>query len=172
MLLKRIRVDNKSRALVIKNGKLFRILAPGAHLLFVSPFSEIKIELHSVRNFAFRSRWSDQLVREREDLLRKHFHLVETRDSEIAMISIDGNLYQVLLPSRRALFWKDGSELKVEYIDVIDRGDSSEMILEAIELPNDALDRHLSALDDSTSGFLMERSIEHETSSSHSRGNT
>ncbi|MGA8593136.1 MAG: hypothetical protein WB676_00180 [Bryobacteraceae bacterium] len=172
MLFKRIRVDQKSRALLIRNGKLCRVLAPGSHLLFFSPFSELKIELHSVRNFAFRSRWSDQLVRERRDLLRKHFHLVETTDSEIAMISVNGNLYQVLLPSRRALFWNDGSELKVEYIDVIDHADSSEMILEAIDLPNGALDRHLSALDDSTSGLLIESSIERETSSSYSRGNT
>lgn len=172
MLLKRVKVDKNYRALVIKNDKLFRVLTPGAHLLFVSPFSEFRIEIHSVRNLEFRSRWSGQLVSERRDLLQKHFHLVETSDSQIAMISVNGNLYQVLLPSRLALFWNDGSRLKVEYADVIDHADSSEMILEAIKVPNAALDEHLSALDDSKSDPLMERPIERETSSSYWRGNT
>jgi hypothetical protein len=172
MFFKRIKVNKNYRALVIKNGKLFRVLAPGTHLLFVSPFSETKIEVHSVRNFAFRSRWSDQLVIERKDLLQEHFHLVETRDSELAMISVNGNLYQILLPSRRALFWNDGSQLKVEYVEVIDQVDSSEMLLGAIDLPHSAIDEQLSALDDSTSGLLMERPIERETNSSYSRANT
>jgi hypothetical protein len=172
MFFKRIKVDRNKRVLVIKNGKLRRVLAPGRHFLFVSPFSELKIEVHNVRNFAFRSRWADQLVTERRDLLREYFHLVETRDNELAMISVDGHLYQVLLPSRRALFWNDGSRLKVEYIEVIDQTDSSEMILEAIDFPHDELDKHLSALDDSTSEFLAAGSLERETSSSHLSGNT
>jgi hypothetical protein len=166
MLFKRIKVDKSRRALVIKNGKLFRILCPGAHIVFFSPFSEVRIEVHNIRNFAFRSRWSDQLVSKRKDLLRKHFHLVETTNSEIAMISVDGNLYEVLLPSRRALFWNDGSQLKIEYIGVIDHADSSEMMLEAIERPNGTLDEHLSALDDASSELLMEPSFEREVNSS------
>jgi hypothetical protein len=87
---------------------------------------------------------------------------VETRDSELAIISINGNLYQVLLPSGRALFWKDGSQLRVEYVEVIDHADSSEMILGAIDLPDSSLDEQLSALDDSTSDLPFE----------HSRGTT
>jgi hypothetical protein len=104
--------------------------------------------------------------------VEKHFHLVETTDSELAMVSVDGTLYQVVLPSRRALFWKDGSELKVEYVNVIDKSDESEMALEEIKLTGTEIDKQLSAFEDSTSGFLIEGALERDTSSSCSNGNT
>ena len=170
MFLRRIKVKQRSRVLLIKNGKLLKVLEPGAYIVFLSPFADWKIEVHNVHNLAFRNRWSDYVIHQRPDLVEKHFHLVETTDTELAMVSVDGTLYQVLLPSRRALFWKDESTLKVEYVNLIDESDESEMTFGEITLTGTEIDKQLSALDDSTSAFLIERALERDTSSSHSKG--
>ena len=172
MLFKRIKVNQKNRVLLIKNGRLVRVLEPGAHIVFLSPFADWKLETHNVHNPAFQNRWSHHLLQQRPDLVNKHFHLVETTDSELAMVSVDGDLYQVLLPMRRALFWKDGSELNVKYVNLIDESDDSEMTFGDIDLAATEMDRQLAALDDSTSASLVERLWTRETSSHSSWHNT
>jgi hypothetical protein len=80
----------------------------------------------------FRSRWEGYLLRKRPDLVAAHFVVVETKESEIAMISVNGTLYQVLLPGKRALFWKDAASLSAELVTVID-SELPEPMLTALE---------------------------------------
>jgi hypothetical protein len=171
MLFKRFIVKQKTRVLLIKNGKLFRILEPGNHIVFLSPFANWRTETHAVRNAAFRSRSAYEMFDGKGDLMRKYFNVIETNDSQLAMISVNGTLNQVLLPSRRALFWKDGSSIDVEYIDFIDSHDTPDTMTGAVTLANAHIDAHLSVLDDSGTASLLERALGHEDCI-HTHGNS
>ncbi|MGH9612811.1 MAG: hypothetical protein ACRD4P_07025, partial [Bryobacteraceae bacterium] len=102
-----------------------RILGPGEHRLFVGPLRPVEIETHSIRGIVFNSFWADFLVKRRPDVVERHFTLVKTSDSQIAMIYADGNLLNVLLPAKRLLLWRGVAEIAVEVVDVIDRPEAS-----------------------------------------------
>jgi hypothetical protein len=80
----------------------------------------------------FRSRWRGYLLRERPDIISAHFTVVETKESEIAMIFVDGTLHQVLLPGKRVLFWKGAAPVSAEFVTVID-SELPEQMLAALE---------------------------------------
>jgi hypothetical protein len=119
MFWKHIIVAERERALVTRNGRVYRILRSGTHRLFVSPGLSVDLEFHALRNPVFRSRWEDTLLRERPDLVRQHFTIVETIDTQIAMISLRGELHHVLLPGQRRLFWKDAGSVLTEMATII-----------------------------------------------------
>ncbi|HEY7391316.1 MAG TPA: hypothetical protein VH640_22565 [Bryobacteraceae bacterium] len=118
MLLRQFIVNDNERAIVSKNGRFVSILSPGTYWL--TPLAPAEIESYDLRNPVFRSRWEDYVVRERFDIVAAHFTMVETNDSEIAMIFVDGSLYQVLLPGKRVLFWKDAALVSAEVVSIID----------------------------------------------------
>ena len=49
MLVKRIKVGQHHRTIVIRNGEVHTILKPGAHVLFVPPFVKLQTEIHGSR---------------------------------------------------------------------------------------------------------------------------
>jgi hypothetical protein len=84
------------------------------------PWVSLKTETHNLSDPAFRSRWIDYLLETQPGVVAAHFVVVETKDSQIAMIFADGMLYQILLPGERALFWKDSASISAEVVSVID----------------------------------------------------
>jgi hypothetical protein len=150
MLIKRIKVAPNHRTLVIRNGDVCAILKPGRHVLFVPPFVKMQTETHRLQKVVFRSRWADNLLRKQPRLAREHFNIVETNDSQVAMISLNGSLYQVLPPARRAMFWKDAGNVSVEFITIIEGPALGETQLTALEGGDQSLRSELieSLLDD------------------------
>src|SRR5579884_3253417 len=106
MLWKRIVVGDQERVLVAKNGRFEAILTPGIYRVFTAPGVRLEVEKFNVCDRAFRSTWTDYLVKERPDVTERHFTLVETNDVQVAMVYADGKLLQVLPPARRVLFWR------------------------------------------------------------------
>jgi hypothetical protein len=133
MLVKRIKVGQHHRTIVIRNGEVHAILKPGAHVLFVPPFVKLQTEIHRIQKVVFRSRWADRLLRECPEIAREHFNIVETNNSQVAMISFDGDLFQVLPPGRRAIFWRDAGDIEVELVNVIEGPSIAETMLMALE---------------------------------------
>jgi hypothetical protein len=129
MLLKRINVKKGERVIVTKNGRFAAILTPGSHLLFVPPMVSLGIESYDLQSPVLGSRWTRFFLQNRPDIISAHFTLIETSDSQIAMVSIDGSLHQVLLPGKRMLIWKDGPPVTVEVVNIID----------SVELPTSML---------------------------------
>jgi regulator of protease activity HflC (stomatin/prohibitin superfamily) len=67
---------------------------------------------------AFRADWADVLVRERPDVVARYFTVVETRDSEVAVVYANGKTFRVVPPGKRVLFWKEPLDIRAEVIDV------------------------------------------------------
>lgn len=171
MFFKRFIVKQRTRVLLLKNDRLFRVLEPGSHVVFLYPFANWRTETHSMRNSAFRSRTAGEIFEGKGDLMRRYFNVVETNDSQLAMISVNGTLNQVLLPARQALFWKDGSSIEVEYVDFIDNHDAPDTMTGAATLANAHIDAHLSVLDDSGAASLLEQALGQENCI-HTHGNS
>lgn len=169
MFLKRIQVREQNRTLVIKNGQINRILRPGSHLLFVSPLAVIQTEVHHVHKLVFRSRWTDYLLCHRHDLVDAHFTVVHPSESQVAMVSVDGDLYHVVLPGKRLVLWKDAAQIEVEFVNIVEGPAISETMLDAFEHQDSrpAPDQW----SESDSGMLTD-SVEEETWSGSSHGDT
>jgi regulator of protease activity HflC (stomatin/prohibitin superfamily) len=120
MFWKRIQVGDRERVLVIRGGRFDRILEPGEHMLAVSPLTRLETVVCRTDALSFESDWAKYLLRRRPELIGRHFVLVETSDTEVALVSADGRLIQVLPPARRALYWKGEAEITAEIVDVID----------------------------------------------------
>jgi hypothetical protein len=165
MLLKRIFVNQQQRTLVIRNGQLQAILRPGTHLLFVPPFAKIEAEFHNLHKLVFRSRWVEPLLRLRPDLVSEHFEVIRPSEFEIAMVSVDGQLYQVVLPARRLVLWKEGADIQVEFVSLVEGPAISESILDGFERKTRKRAPVFDSWDDSTSGTLIERLLEEGSTS-------
>ncbi|HEX4750634.1 MAG TPA: slipin family protein [Bryobacteraceae bacterium] len=119
MLWKRIVVGDQERVLVAKNGRFDAILTPGAYRVFAAPGVSLEVEKFNVRDLVFHSAWTDYLVKERPEVVERHFMLVETNDVQVAMVYADGKLYKVLTPAKRVLFWRGPVEVTAEVVDVV-----------------------------------------------------
>lgn len=119
MLWKRIALRDHERALVARNGRFQKILTCGEYRIFTVPGVPLDVEKHNVLRLAFKSKWSNDLVSERPDLIERHFTVVETNEVEIAMVYANGELFRIVTPANRMLFWRDVAEITVEVVEVI-----------------------------------------------------
>jgi hypothetical protein len=120
MLWKRIIVGDQERALITKNGCFGGILAPGEYRLFVPPGVSLDVEKYNVRDLVFQSTWADYLAKERPEVAERHFTRIETNNFQVAMIYVDGELFKVMLPAKRLLFWRGAMQVTAEVVNVID----------------------------------------------------
>jgi regulator of protease activity HflC (stomatin/prohibitin superfamily) len=118
MLFKRISVPDNTRALVTRKGRFIAILAPGDYTFVTGPMGKVCAEMYSLRALSFDSNWADFLVKERPAVVERNFVVVETRDSEVAIVSVDGKFNTVIAPGKRALYWRDAAAITAEIIDV------------------------------------------------------
>ena len=126
MVWKRIVVAEQERIVLAKNKQFGGILVPGEYRMFVAPGMSLDLERHSVRDLIFRSIWSDYLVQNRPQLADRHFTRVETNDFQIALVYVNRELFKVLTPAKRVLFWRGPTEVTAEFVQVIgERRDQS-----------------------------------------------
>lgn len=133
MLWKRIAVRDEERALVAKNGRFKGIYLPGEYRIFAAPGVSLEIEKHYVRDVAFRSDWSGYLIEERPEIVERYFTRVETNDTQVAMVYVDGKLFSILMPAKRMLFWRGRAEVAAEVIDIIGEPEIPRPMLAALE---------------------------------------
>ncbi len=111
--IKLIEVGDRERALLIDSGRFVRVLEPGRHI--VPSFGRnIEAVICSLADPAFRTDWADVLVRERADVVQRYFTVVETSDTEVAIVYANGKTLRVVPPGKRVLFWKEPLEIRAE----------------------------------------------------------
>ena len=119
MLWKRIIVGDQERALITKNGRFGGIRRPVNIRLFVPPGVSLDVEKYNVRDLSSRAPgptiWRKN-VRNRGALL--HAHGNERLPGR--HVYVDGELFKVMLPAKRLLFWRGAMEVTAEVVNVID----------------------------------------------------
>jgi regulator of protease activity HflC (stomatin/prohibitin superfamily) len=117
IMVRSVTVKDDERALVTRNGRLERVLAPGRHRL-VDPLRALTIETHTVvRGEMSADRYAvlkAALPRVADEMLAA----VETGAGEVAIVSLDGRPTHVLGPYQVRVYWKVATRVDVERIDV------------------------------------------------------
>jgi len=116
LFLRRVLVGDQERVLVIRNGRFERMLGPGAHNVWAFG-AAVELERHNVKEVLFEGPWVNHLVKVRPDVTAEHFTVVETKDSQVAVVSLDGKVARGFFPGSRALFWRGPVEVSVEVFD-------------------------------------------------------
>ena len=113
----RVLVKDGERALLLRDGRCVRVLAPGLHRLF-DPLGALKAETFSVVRAEFPAERYAVLKAERPELAVQLFEAVETRADELAIISLDGRPTHLMAPWQVRVYWKVATTVTVERIDV------------------------------------------------------
>ncbi|MGE3712068.1 MAG: hypothetical protein AB7G35_20680 [Hyphomicrobiaceae bacterium] len=113
----RVIVKDGERAILTRNGRFERALAPGRHTLF-DVRRELAVELHQVVRAEFPGERYAVLKAARPDLAAEMFEAVETRADEVAIVSLDGRPTHLMGPWQTRVFWKVATRVEVERIDV------------------------------------------------------
>ena len=117
MRWKRVTVGDQERLLMARNGRFAAILRPGDYRF--TALDKIDIEKHDIRDLVFRSLWFSFLIENRPDVIKRHFVKIETSDTQVGLVYVNGNLYEVLTPAKRLLLWREAATVSAEMVDVI-----------------------------------------------------
>jgi regulator of protease activity HflC (stomatin/prohibitin superfamily) len=116
-LVLNVTVKDGERALLMRDGRLERVLAPGRQRLF-DPRNALTAEIRSVVRAEFPADRYAVLKAARPDLVADLFEAVETQADELAIVSLDGRPAHLLGPWQVRVFWKVATRVEVERIDV------------------------------------------------------
>lgn len=112
---KTITIGDQERAVLTRRHRFAAILEPGVYRVFGWP-GTIGVEMLPFSQGPVTSGWMDFLVKERPELVAQYFTVVETRDTEVALIHTEGKLTGLQGPGRRSLFWK-AARVEAELVD-------------------------------------------------------
>jgi regulator of protease activity HflC (stomatin/prohibitin superfamily) len=113
----RIVVGDNERVLIARNKRFAQILGPGEYWLF-APLRNVTQERFNVRDLVFASEWADFIVKERQDVAAEYFTVIETSDSQVAVIAVERKVARVIAPGKRVLFWRGVLDVTFDLIDV------------------------------------------------------
>jgi regulator of protease activity HflC (stomatin/prohibitin superfamily) len=130
-MLRRVLVGDNERVLLIRKKRFADILAPGEYWIFTLGRG-VEFERHNIKDLVFAGERADYIVRERPDLASRHFTVVDTADSQVAVVYLDGKLARVVKPGARVLFWRGAVAVTFDLIDVRQAPEVPERLLSAL----------------------------------------
>ena len=107
-------VGDNERVVLIRKRRFESILMPGAYWVCGAG---VEGEAHNTRYPELTSEWADFIATQRPETVAAHFTVVETGDSEVAVVYFDGKLARVVGPGKRVLYWRASAEVTFERID-------------------------------------------------------
>ena len=115
-MMRRILVGDNERVLLIRKRRFADILGPGEYWIFTLG-RNLEFERHNIKGLVFTSEWTDTIVSQKPELASRIFTVVETSDSQVAVVYVDGKLFRVIGPAQRVLFWRGALAVSFELID-------------------------------------------------------
>ncbi len=130
-MLRRILVGDNERMLLIRKKRFEDILGPGEYWMITLGRS-IDLERHNTKGLVFTSEWADHIANQRPELAARFFTVVETSDSQVAIVYQDGWLARVIGPGKRVLFWRGAVAVTFDRIDVREQPEAPARLLPAL----------------------------------------
>lgn len=115
-MLKTYVIAETQRGLLIKDGRIVRLLEPGRRQYF-DPLNRMKVEIVDARG-QFNSPWAEILEKRRPDLAAGALESVRVAEGEVAAVMIDGAANAIVRPGEARHYWKTLSAVEVVRIDV------------------------------------------------------
>jgi hypothetical protein len=82
----------------------------------LQPFACIAVQLYDTSVPEFEHPRLDELLAQSRATMERHFHIVELDEQEMGVVYKDGALAGVLAPGKRQLYWKGGTDVRVEKV--------------------------------------------------------
>jgi regulator of protease activity HflC (stomatin/prohibitin superfamily) len=114
----RVTVADGERALLLRNGRLERVLVPGRYRL-LDLKRELTVEKFAVVRAEFPAERYAVLNAAQPRLAAELFEAVETKADEVVIVSLDGRPAHLMAPWQTRVFWKVATRIDVERIDVV-----------------------------------------------------
>lgn len=130
-MFRRILVGDNERVLVIRKRRFAEILEPGERWMFTLG-QDVELVYANVRDLVFSGEWTDYIVTSRPEIAERMFTAVETSDTQVAVLYLDGKLNRVIGPSTRVLFWKGPVRVTFTLIDVRSEPEAPARLLPAL----------------------------------------
>ncbi|PBC25032.1 hypothetical protein CK226_02770 [Mesorhizobium sp. WSM4311] len=89
---------------------------PGEHWL-ANRRESLEVSRHDLKNPEFVSAYEKALFDKLPDVTARHFTVVRTGRTDVAIIERDGNLHAVLAPDRKLVLWTDAGPWTVTTVD-------------------------------------------------------
>jgi regulator of protease activity HflC (stomatin/prohibitin superfamily) len=110
-------VAENERGLLVKDGRLIRVLDPGRHV-FWDWGNRLTIEMFEAQGL-FRSPWAAIIEKRHPELADRYFAVVRPGDGEVALVRIDGRPAMIVQPGEAAHVWTVLNTVEVERFDVL-----------------------------------------------------
>ena len=116
---KTVVVSETERGLLVKDGRLVRVLQPGRHVIWDvrGAYSTI---LCNMRDQEADTPWAEVIEKRHADLAAGLFETVRAGEGEVAVVSFDGRPSLILCPGETRRFWSVLCTVEVQYIDVVE----------------------------------------------------
>jgi regulator of protease activity HflC (stomatin/prohibitin superfamily) len=117
LIFRKIIIRKNERGLLFKDGDFLDFLAPGTYHYF-DPLHKIQIERYDLSVPEFEHRLTDFFIKEYPEAVARHFTIIELGAQQIALVSKNGLLADILPPGTRRLYWKGVVDITTEIIDI------------------------------------------------------
>ncbi len=114
LILRQVKIRQHERGLLFRDHEFRRLLNPGRHWIWGLPF-KVRVERVSVREVYFHHQDLEVIVR--SGALEGQAEVLDLKDSQRALVWIDGRFGHLLGPGLQAL-WTAFHEVRVEMISV------------------------------------------------------
>jgi hypothetical protein len=111
----RLTIAQSERALLWRQGRFAGILEPGVRWI-LQPFERIAVQLYDLREPEFEHPRLDELLQQARATMERHFQIVELDEHEVGVVYKDGALAGGLAPGKRQLYWKGGTDVRVQKV--------------------------------------------------------
>lgn len=119
MIRKEFIVAENQRGLLVKDGRLIRMLDPGRHMLWDWD-NRLRAEIVPAQgNFA--SPWAAIIEKLHPALAAEYFEIVRPAEGQAAVVWLDGRAALIVRPGQAVHIWKVLNDVRVETFDVLDR---------------------------------------------------
>jgi regulator of protease activity HflC (stomatin/prohibitin superfamily) len=109
-------IAENQRGLLVKDGRLIRVLEPGRHA-FWDFGNRQRVEIASARGL-LTGEWGEVIEKLHPDMAQACLEIVRPAEGQVAVISVDGKATYVVRPGQVARVWKVLSNVSVAFYDV------------------------------------------------------
>ncbi|HEX6741507.1 MAG TPA: slipin family protein, partial [Sphingomicrobium sp.] len=110
-------IAENQRGLLVKDGRLIRVLGPGRHA-FWDFLNRLRVEIVSARGLLV-GEWGEVIEKLHPELARECLEIVRPAEGQVAVVSVDGRASYVVRPGQVARVWKVLGEVSVAFYDVL-----------------------------------------------------
>ncbi|MEO7689150.1 MAG: SPFH domain-containing protein [Sphingomonas sp.] len=119
MIRKEVIVAENQRGLLVKDGRLLRMLDPGRHVLWDWD-NRLRAEIVPAQgNFA--SPWAAIIEKLHPEMAVEYFEIVRPAEGQVAVVWLDGRASLIVRPGQVVHIWKALNDVRVETFDVLER---------------------------------------------------